>query len=313
MTLIAFRTAPDVAEIVTDTWTYNASGRHFANTTKVHPMVHANTVAIGRGNQGFTFHVHALLAPQSGFVRSLDDLRTKVDIPSACHSAHLMTEREQGGAPVGDCTLYLVGYSESRETFEAYEYETSNGYREVPVTGFHVTPSPWGIRPRQSELEHWVALMHDASRWGDNADAARAQCDADHEVLTSWPAQEAVAAPDTVESWALLAERVRQDRAAAHPSTGMKIPVGGDVHLTRLVKGAVSTATIWTFDDTREGLKDVMRGTLSGLGLSLPCPCDSGQAFLDCHIPAALTDACPCGSGSALAACCLAPVASDAT
>lgn len=195
--------------------------------------------------------------------------------------------------PPGDPQLmhaYLVGRSPRRGRFVAYVYPSTESFQRVDITGeMHVTPAPPGVKPTDLEIRHMQRLG-----------AALAAAGLPHVEL---PPGEPVTEPATDEQWAQLAQRIFRGRALATMDSGLKIPVGGKVTLTRIEVGKTCQRGVHTFTD--DDFTAMVAGTLHPDAQLAACQCGSGRRFLDCHLPPAGAP-CPCMSGKRFGECCRA-------
>lgn len=299
MTLIAFTTGPNQAEIITDTWTYEGTGRTLGHGSKVHPIPHLDMVVMSQGDARFghlaKFAMTVLLS--ATFDELVTHARpTLLSAWDACFEEVKADNADHATAfALPPSAVFLVGYSHERARFRAVGYSTHNAFIPFDIEGLHVMPAPFTVRPSDVELARFRAEVNKAPRSNDAANLAH---------LESLP--RTLPAPETAEEWVALAMQARQDRSVSVAvNTRLKVFVGGDLHLTRLERGLVSTTRLLSFNDRGEELAAIMAGTLHPFGQAGPCTCGSGARYVDCCLAEIAGEPCLCGSTRPLAECCM--------
>jgi hypothetical protein len=115
--------------------------------------------------------------------------------------------------------------------------------------------------------------------------------------------------PVSDDDWTALGELLYTRVSTLPALSGRQCPIGGDLILTRLDRGASSSRRIHTLvevdgmaDDWR--IRDAMIGSVHWLGQLGPCICGSGQPWVVCCSAMwAPDDVCPCGLGRAFRDC----------
>lgn len=298
MTLIAFATHDDRAEILTDTWAYLPNGRVFGRSTKVHTIAHLDTAVLTQGDRAFTSTWLQMVEESEADAASFDDLLAWIGTSgqrlaalwSAMTGPH--TTRE-----VTPSALFHVGYSPARERFVAIAHASHDNFAPHEIPGLYVMPAPLVMRPGYIELDRFRADMDDEPRENDAENLA---------ALEALPVD--VPAPETLDQWISLAAQARRTRSTLPTSTRLKVFVGGTLQFTHLGRGSVATTTIGEFaDDNVEEMAAIFAGTMHPLGQAAPCPCGSGQTYAACHLAEHADEPCLCGSGVAMRDCCLIP------
>jgi hypothetical protein len=301
MTLVAFNATAESADLITDTWSYALSAQTLGHVSKVMAIPHLDTVVTtqGDGEAGIAWKlgIQRLAEDVPGF----DELVTAA--PKALHllwtGRQVATNTRNRSTPGATYSLtpsvaFIIGYSASQERFRAVGFASDTDFEPFEVEGLHVMPSPFSMRPSDLELNRFVDAVSQDTRPGDAENLA---------VLRALPPRPA--APTTPLEWAALAMQARQDRSIdATVSTRLKVLVGGELWHTNVQRGAIFQARTLTFNDSGDELAAIMAGTLHPLGQQGPCPCWSGQRYMDCCLAKIADDPCLCGSRQALKACC---------
>lgn len=304
MTLIAFGTYRDRAEIVTDSASYNLTSQ--GHMSKVMPMPHLDAAVMEQGSSVFAkLWRYRLLQLDRERVVDFDDLhaRSPEELRRAwqAYTDQADEENAEYGSDVQTkkSVIFHVGYSARAGRFMAYAYASDVDFEPEDLSTGHVMPTPLDVRPSRLEAqrlrEHLLAYV------GDDPQEKQAV----HAWLAEMDARPAFVPPTTRKDWVRLAKKVRHDRAMAHIASGLKTKVAGDVVHTTLRVGEVHQRRVHTFDDSGEEFAQVVAGTLHPLGQLAACAwCDSGHPFIDCCLAETLDKPCPCRSGRLFEACC---------
>lgn len=281
MTLIAFTTSTDRAEIATDTLSYTPNLRKMGQTSKLVPLLHLDAATTMTGSTAFGafWKVAALGNP--------DQVATFDAFAEWAPSQLREMWSELGADNVPPPTVYLIGFSSERQAFTAWAYPHETDFEPVLIEGTHITPSPLIFRPHDMDLERMR------------------ECDPDGRRLAEWAQQPACPTPESVDDWVALCCSARKTRNAwAGRSNVAQHPVGGHLHLTTLQRGRIATEQVHTFDDSGEEFAAMIRGTAHPQAQLGACPCASGKRYVDCHLVPLLDKPCTCGSGRTFADCC---------
>lgn len=288
MTLIAFHTEADRADIITDTWWYTRTAREVETTSKVHLLPHLDAAFMTQGSTNFQKAWSAYAIDIGHKASSFDEFhrRTEETLPAVWKELN-----GYDGYSPPPSTLFNVGWSRRDRRFNAYAYASGTGWRTMPVDGLYVMPSPLDVRPFDIELDRLE--QHFMANFGDATPVTRLR-----QLDRPTP-------PDSVEEWVALAEKVRRHRSLAHLYSGFKTYIGGHVIHTRLEEGASTQRRIHAFNDTGEEFRQMMAYSLHREGQLGPCQCDSGRRLIDCCLPQIFAEPCPCASGETFENCCL--------
>lgn len=272
MTMICFNVKPDRAEVMTDSLTYNRSGRHMGRSSKVDVLADLNTVVTSYGSHPLGAEWRYLLDNAGQWVDDFDGL----DALAEEHLPEVWAEMADYVPDGSEAVVFHIGYSPRHNRFKAYAYPSANGFRCTPLgAGLHVMPAP-------TSVDSTLALMVAGS-----------------EVVTLDGLD-----PAGLEDWTALAETIHADRSAVPYGTGRKVFIGGDIVHTRLERGAVTQRRIHHIGEDSEGFRRMVSGTMHPLGQLGPCVCGSGETFATCHLPAIADQPCVCRSGQSFAECC---------
>lgn len=294
MTMIAFATYGDRAEIITDTASYLQNGSALSRCSKVVTIPHLDTAVTTQGDSAFGTDVKSAALQVAGQVTTFDELVD--EFPRVLRDLWARRRAEWGAA--SDSVVFLIGYSPRVEAFRAWGFATDlDNLEPFAIEPTWVMPCPWGVRPDRLQVARFLA---------DDADWA-AQYDAEPTgprfVDQLWSQQPTLTPPATLDEWVTLAQLVRQDRAVddRFPSTY----VAGDVFHTRIGRGEITSRKVHSFDDSGEEFLQMISGTQHPIAQLLPCPCDSGEIYLACCLAPALDQPCGCHvSGKTFRECC---------
>lgn len=290
MTMVAVVVHDDHAEILTDSSAYSPTGSALAACSKVTALPHIDAAVAVQGESAFGDVARLTVwraTSRADRVIGLDALVDALpDTLAGLWRNHAPTDRTPA-----ETTVYLAGYSAREGQFAAWAFTsgevTGEPFAAVRLDAPHVIPCPWSLAPDPGQLARFRA-------W-DRAEAAQdGREPMPEEHAQQWASRPAMTAPRDVAEWRDLALLVRRERSL---SLFGKVIVAGELYLTRLSRGEVTTRRIHTFDDTGEEFDAMVRGTLHPRSQVLPCVCGSGLRFIDCHLGSELDNPCPCGSG----------------
>lgn len=296
MTLIAFASYNDHAEILTDTFSYVGSLEQTGQTTKHITLNHLDAAVLTTGDAGFTDRARLYALQAAALVKDFDELVATSSewVRSLWESLHGRTIDD----PDDWSTLCLVGWSNRvaeglPETgcFRCYVLGPEDGFAPQEAPGLWMSPTPWTHRPSKLEADR-------LTRWGLEYDTTR---DTIREVVADWQAKPLVNKPWNIEDWVHLGQMAREQRAL---NSFGRIFIAGQLIHTRLERGTVTSQVVHTFDDTGEEFAEMVRHTSHPLGQVQPCWCGSGRRFIDCHLADSLTEPCGCRSGQEFGNCC---------
>lgn len=283
MTLIAIAPRTDGADIVTDTGAYLGGGSEFSHSSKVLPLSHLEATVLTQGSTYFGDLARTQLTLASRGVPDLDALTDFA--PELLRDVWQMTHQHTAPGEPAESAAFLVGYSAAREGFAAFVLSSEDDFEASEIRGLFVHPSPLSVRPSDLELTRLVAHAHPA-----DVATLRGRKEPD--------------APTTTDGWVRLAQACREERAMITPASGLKVFVMGRVFHTTMSRGRVATDLVHTFDDSGEEFQAMVAGTMHPQGQLGPCPCGSGDRYLDCCLPGQLDEDCLCGSSKSLRDCC---------
>lgn len=287
MTLIAFSTGKNRADILTDTSAYTHGGRDLFKSSKVYPIPHLDMAYATQGDclfaAAYRFNADALSRDTATF----DDF--------AQEATPLLRASWEGITPnpaTEPSAVFLLGYSPHAGRFRAYQFDSDSDFERVDLEAPFIIPTPFDTR--LSGLEH-TRLQY---RFSDGNHPGMLA------AIEDWQHKPALVPPTTAKGWVALGKHARASRALAPNSTGMKVFVAGDLFHTVLKRGESRTTRVHTFNDSGPEFAQIVAGTLHPLSQNGPCPCDSGRAYIDCCLAPYATQSCTCGSGQLFAACC---------
>jgi hypothetical protein len=286
MTLIAISTSQNAARIVTDTWAYTHSMRHMGRTSKVSAFPHLNMAVTGTGSSVFgAFWRNAAAELVALEAATFDDF-----VQAA--PAQLRAYRAEMGND--DPTLIIhVGRSSEAGRYVAVGHSSLDDFEPTDLGDFFVTPAPFSMPPNwyeRAQLERMDLFSSDGFQ----------------RFYRGWCASPAGHAPSSTSGWVQLAEQVREDRTLMDADSGIKVLVGGELHLTTLDRNGVTARSVHTFNDQGPELLKIFQDSMHPVGQVGPCGCGSGRRFMDCcAVPA--DKPCVCGSGKLSGECCRLP------
>jgi hypothetical protein len=283
VTLIAFATSHDQADIVTDTLTYRNGGRTLQDSYKVGVLADLNAAVFSSGSTTF-----GLMAWERAhrLARDVDDFDGLADATDAAlpqlWDDYVAGSRSAGSRPF-DSTVFAVGYSPGRRRFVAYAWDNRLSLERMTLDGTYISPAPPDVAMGPFERASFEQAGVAAS------------------VLDRWSSARL---PDrlSVEQWIDLAEHTRRTRAL--PNSPLMVWVGGELLHVRLSHAAPVADVIHRFNDTGDEFAQLTSGTLHPLGQTGPCRCGSGKRYVDCHLQNLAARTCPCGSRRVFADCC---------
>lgn len=285
MTLIAFATYGDHAELIADTAGYTSGGRRFGHSTKFDVLAHIDAVLATGGDH--QFGVLAKSSVGTAVLHDFDSLATN-EAPGLLREAWQASDAEKYG---NDGNVFLIGYSVAAGEFVAYRYLAEHDFEQEPVAGLHILPAPLSVRPQDFELARMRALnLPEGFEEG---------------VFTPWEQKPEAKAPTDLTGWWDIASAVRLHRAMNPPP--LKVFVAGKLLHCRIERGAAKVITLREFDDRGEELDQLVAGTLHPRAQMGPCACGSGKPALECHLAQIADDECCCGygEGKTFRECCM--------
>lgn len=287
MTLIAFATNERSADLLTDTSSYTQTLTAMGQSTKVTPITHLNTALLTQGECSFGYSITAMVQALADQAPDLDSLVN--DLPEQARA--VWSSIVSDGREV-DSTCFLVGYSPRTRRFTAYGFASEHDFEPWEISGLHVMPSPFTMRPSDLELGRMEA---DGAVHAQSLQALRAK-------PTPVP-------PSGVAQWIALGRLAREHRFGAGVKTGLKTAVAGQLLHTHLSRGKVSAKSVYRFDDAGPEFQRMVEGTYHPQAQLGPCPCGSGQRYLECHLAKHASEPCLCKSGQTFGDCCRVEVA----
>lgn len=299
MTMLAFRTDGDHAEICTDTLGYSPTGAKLNRCNKVTLLApHLRGAMMMQGN-----------ATQFGasWVRALDVLAHCLDdfdaLDEAARECLPRAWHDAGGSDrLSPSTAYHIGYSASAGRFVAVAYPSINGFQPTDASGFFLVPSLLSHDAEPPEtLEEWVTLGTQvrAERFG-------APIESGHKTIIG----------GELIHW-------RLDRDGGAQQRIIHTFDDSDEALRPLVAGTMHPLA--QLDACPCGSRKVL-AACHGLPVDSPCGCRNGLTWGDCCRPSGdaiaqaqaeldarntnvgRNDPCPCGSGVKSKRCCKALV-----
>jgi hypothetical protein len=291
MTLIAFSTSKNRADILTDTWSYSFGGRYIGSDSKVHSIPHLDMAHATQGSCELEALWNFRAIAVAMHVGSFDGFAQEA-------GPHL---REVWGE-VGErdrvpSVVFVIGYSPEASRFRAYQFASGSDFERQDIEAPFIIPTPFDIRP--SELE--LARLKGSSLLACSNNQAEMLA-----LFESWHQKPVLVAPTTVKGWIQLGKHARESRALAPPvGTGLKVFVAGDLFHAVLKRGEFTTSRVHRFNDSGTEFAQLVAGTINPVSQYGPCSfCDSGRPYVDCCLAPYATQPCPCGSGKPFQACC---------
>lgn len=288
MTLVAFATYGDKAEILTDTTSYSRSLVSMGHCSKVLPLPHLDCAVLTQGSSDFGHWVSHFALAAAGDMPDFPALVTAMGeaVPDAWAHTHWQME-QAGQAPPDPAAAFLIGPVDGE--FQAFALSSCDDFEPVRTEGLTIMPVPLNMPIRISEHE---------------AGALTGFANAD-DIATLRGRPVGLAPPD-LSSWIALGLAARETRALIPVESHLKTLVAGQLQHTRIKRGLVTTRTVHTFDDSGEEFAQIVRGTLHPVAQLGLCPwCDSGKRNIDCCLRESFGNPCLCGSGRTIAECCL--------
>jgi hypothetical protein len=291
MTLIAFSTSRNRADILTDTWSYSSGGRRIGSDSKVHAISHLDMAHAVQGSCEFEALWNLGAIALAMHVGSFDGF---VQEAGPYLRAAWGDVRERPRTP---SFASIIGYSPEESRFRAYQFDSGSDFERQDIEGAFCIPSPGDTRPSGLELARLKGSLLAGQSEGDRAEILA--------TLENWHQKPGLVAPTTVRGWVRLGKYVRESRALVSASSGLKVFVAGDLFHAVLKRGEFSQSRVHTFNDSGAEFAQLVSGTLHPVAQYSPCSyCDSGRPFVDCHLASLATEACPCGSDKPFEACC---------
>jgi len=288
MTLIAFATYGDRAEFITDTASYTRYVESMGRTTKHLTLNHIDTAVLAQGDSLFGDYVQVGALQAGGQAADYDQL---VDDSQEWVSRYWCQVRDDAADPdkISDSAIFFIGWSNRHQAFTAHALDSADGFVPRRIRSAWVTPSPFTYRPSRIEARR-------AREWMDDADDARTE-----EHMARWQGRPVLQAPGSVAEWVELAKTVRDQRAL---ESYLRVIVAGQVIHTRLERGAVTSRVVHEFTDAGEEFQQLIAFTKHPQAQTMPCWCESGKRFVDCHLAPTLDEPCGCRSGQTFRECC---------
>lgn len=164
--------------------------------------------------------------------------------------------------------MVAAGWSPAARSFRALVFASDRMFDPFEPVGVFSQPGPLDAQPSELEEEQYRRL-------GSLRERSEAAWFAGRPPLQ---------APRNTADWVQLGRRVREQRAlivaGAH---GLKVAVGGALHLTTLKLGEQTTRRVHRFDDTGDQLARLVAGTRYPVAMAAPCECGSGRLMAGCH------------------------------
>ena len=293
MTLIAFSTNKNRADILTDTWSYTSGDRRIGAASKLHAISHLDMAHAVQGScefealwsigaSGLAMHVGSF----DGFVQEAG--------PYLLDAWNEVVERDRREPSV----VFIIGYSPEESRFKAYQFDSGSDFERQDLEAPFIIPAPTDIRPSELELARLKGSLLAGQSESDRAEILT--------VFEDWHQKPGLIAPTTVKGWVRLGKHARESRALAPSVTsGLKVFVAGDLFHAVLKRGEFTTSRVHRFNDSGAEFAQLVAGTLHPISQYGPCSyCDSGRSFVDCHLASFATQPCPCGSDKPFEACC---------
>lgn len=290
MTLIAIGTHRDRVEIISDTLAYTTSGSVLSHSSKLLAIPHLDTVVATQGSTDFGHQAKSITWQIASQVPTFDVLLEA--LPDELRT--LWHEDPATSRLDGMSTVLLAGYSPAAGRFASFGLASDlKDFDPFPLGSLWCTPTPRSHRPTPLDARRLRAAF---IRDGMSAHDART-------VLDDWLARPPAARPSTQAEWLDLALKIR-DQCTINTGDAPKTLTGGSLEHARLERGAFTTRTVHTFDDSPETMLKIFTGTHHPIGQLADCWCGSGEAFLDCHLAPHIDGPCGCLSGRPFRNCC---------
>jgi hypothetical protein len=292
MTLIAFSTNKNRADILTDSWSYSGGGRRIGSDSKVHSIPHLDAAHAVQGSCEFEALWNLGAIALAMHVGSFDGF---VQEAGPYLRAAWGDVRERPRTP---SFVSIIGYSPEESRFRAYQFDSDSDFeRQALGEAPFCIPSPTDVRPSDLELARLKGSLCAGQSESDKAEILT--------VFEGWHQKPVLIAPTTVKGWVRLGKHARESRALVSASSGLKVFVAGDLFHAVLKRGEFSQSRVHTFNDRGAEFAQLVAGTLHPISQYGPCGfCDSGRPFVDCHLASFATQPCPCGSDKPFEACC---------
>ena len=279
MTLIAFQTHGDHAELITDTTSYTVNGSRLGQCSKLLPLPHMDALIAAQGDSSFGDQAKMVLWQAAAQVATFDDL--------AEGAPGWLRECWEFEKPSGDAFVLLLGYSPAQGRFTAHLFASEHDFNGQQIEGAWAHPMPFTAQITDLEA--------DRLRRHDGSDSVR-------EALETWNTKPPLPDHNGPDEWTHLGVTIRQQRALTEYA---RVFVAGSLHYTRLDRGRVITAKVHEFDDQGEEFLRMIQWTFHPIAQLMECHCGSGDTFLACHLAPLMDEPCTCGtSGRALRECC---------
>jgi SEC-C motif len=292
VTLIAFATSRNRADILTDTWRYTHLAEAVDRSTKVHPLHHLDAIWMSQGDCFFAQRWALLVGDIGGTVVDFDEL---VDVAPEYVQA-LWQNHLQEWPKTGDFVLFLVGFSTKEGgRFTAYQLAADFDFKLQRIDEPFAIPASPSYRMSNVEAHRLQRVIAEAAQPIPESAA----------YLDAWMEKPAMPAPPSAAEWLRLGTHLRETRAEIETGSLFKVLIGGDLWHTVIRQGEVTSRRVHTFNDHGEGYMRMLAGTLNPVGQLQPCWCGSGEKYIRCHLVPYLDQPCECGSGRMLRDCCI--------
>ena len=292
MTLIAFSTDKNRADILTDTWSYSHGGRLIGSDSKVHSIPHLDAAHAVQGSCEFEALWNLGAIALAMHVGSFDGF---VQEAGPYLRAAWGDVRERPRTP---SFVSIIGYSPEESRFRAYRFDSDSDFERQAVDAPFIIPAPTDIRPSDLELARLKGSLLAGQSESDKAEILA--------VFEDWHQKPGLIAPTTVKGWVQLGKHARESRALAPSVTsGLKVFVAGDLFHAVLKRGEFTTSRVHRFNDSGAEFAQLVAGTLHPISQYGPCSfCDSGRPYVDCCLASLASQPCLCGSDKPFQTCC---------
>lgn len=290
MTLIGISLRQEHVEVLTDTAAClrGFSGRLF-HCDKIAVLPHRDAAILTAGGHYFGSKVRVALEDLASLVSFEQILPLAPETLRELYADHL----SQGHAERPQ-RVFLIGLSETADSFVGFTYDAEEDFNPRPLEPVHLQPMPNSHRPCPADV---AAFLREAETDGLGEQDLAAEIAADWSELPPFPR------PKDAFEWGRTALYVREHCALQEFNKTM---VAGSAYLTRIERGSVTTVHLLDFNDTGDELRRLVRGTQHPVAQLDVCPdCDSGKAYLDCHLADQIDQPCGCGSGEPFRRCCM--------
>jgi uncharacterized protein YchJ len=284
MTLVSFALYGDRAEFVVDTASYTQNVEQMGQCTKFTVIQHVDTVILNQGDGPFGYIVKSGALQIGAQTTGYDELVNTIPEHARQYWATQIADRGE----LSDSVFFLIGWSAKAERFAAHGFASERNFKPFEITSTFVMPTPWDTKPSDLELTRFR-----------NYAANRPDRD---EIAALWAPKPPMRVPTNIDDWRNLGLKVREHRSLS--GTTGRVIVAGDLIHGRLKQGRFTSQRLHRFNDAGEEFLQMVAFTAHPQSQTLPCWCDSGKTFIDCHLAPALDTTCGCGSGQTFRECC---------